>query len=183
MDKARTIKFKNVIVELRPSKIAKDGVGVFAVTKIKKGMRVFEGVHLKYFNDLAPWTIYNHLPKSTQHKIMSFCVGTPDGFIPPDNYDFNSLSIEWYLNHSCDGNIGFDSVGDFIAIKTINPGDELAYDYGLVESNPKFRMRCNCKASNCRKNITGNDWQILKNDTQKSIFMHPYLKNKKYDYR
>ena len=83
-----------------------------------------------------------------------------------------------HLNHSCDGNIGFDNAGDFIAIKTINPGDELAYDYGLVESNPKFRMHCNCHTSRCRKIITGNDWQRLRNDSQKSKYMHPFLKNK-----
>jgi hypothetical protein len=168
--------FKYVIVELRPSKIASKGVGVFAVSRIDKGARVFEGVHLKYFKDLAPWTIYNRLPKSTQQKIMAFCVGTPDGFIPPDNYDFNSLSIEWYLNHSCDGNIGFDKSGDFIAVKSIKPGDEMTYDYGLVESNPKFRMRCNCKTSNCRNIITGDDWRRLRIDPKKLKYMHPYLK-------
>jgi SET domain len=177
MHKTRAGKFKNVIVELRPSKIALNGVGVFAVTKIKGGKRVFEGIRLKYFKYPVSWPVFDNLSKATQKKILSFCVGTSHGFIPPDNFDFNNLSIEWYLNHSCDGNIGFDSVGDFIAVKTINPGDELVYDYGLVESNPKFRMRCNCKANSCRKIITGNDWQRLRNNPKKLKFMHPYLRN------
>jgi len=177
MTKAQVDDFINVTVELRPSKIAANEVGVFAVAKIKKGIRVFEGVHLNDFENSIPWSDFASLSKTIQEKILAFCVGTPQGFIPPDSYDFNSLSIEWYLNHSCDGNIGFDCVGDFVAIKTINPGDELAYDYGLVESNPKFRIRCGCKTSNCRKVITGDDWKLLKSNSKKIKFMHPYLKN------
>jgi SET domain-containing protein len=171
-------KFKKVIVELRPSKITPKGIGVFAIASIKKGNRIFEGICLEDFNDLFPWTNFHILPKSTQQKILAFCVGTPQGSVPPENLDFNNLSIEWYLNHSCEGNVGFDSMGDFIAIKNIKSGNELAYDYGLVESNPDFHMKCMCKSLKCRGIITGLDWKKLKNDPKKFRFMHPYLKNK-----
>ena len=169
-------KFKNVLVELRPSKITPKGVGVFAVTRIKKGTKVFEGVHIKYFKHLVTWSVFHKLSKITQRKILDFCIGTPQGFIPPDNFDFNSLAIEWYLNHSCDGNIGFDNVGDFVAIKDIKSSEELSYDYGLIESNPKFQMRCSCKNPQCRKLITGNDWKWIRNCHKKFRFVHPYLK-------
>ncbi|MGC8594747.1 MAG: SET domain-containing protein-lysine N-methyltransferase [Candidatus Kryptoniota bacterium] len=169
-------KLKPVLVELRPSRITPHGVGVFAVTNIKKGKRIFDGIPLDDFKHLMRWSDIRKQPHSVQHKVVSFCVGTREGFVPPDDLDFNKLSIEWYLNHSCDGNIGFDSNGDFIAIKNIRRGDELAYDYGLVESNPTFRMQCTCGSSQCRKVITGNDWKKLKQDPIKSKFMHPYLK-------
>jgi len=178
MDK-KADKFKKVLVELQPSKITPRGIGVFAVTRIKRGTKVFEGVHIKDFKHLVSWPIFHKLPKTTQQKILAFCIGTPSGFIPPDNFDFNSLSIEWYLNHSCDGNIGFDNRGDFVAIKNIKSGEELAYDYGLVESNPRFKMRCTCGNPKCRKLITGNDWKQLRNNHKNFQFMHPYLKNVK----
>jgi hypothetical protein len=31
---------------------------------------------------------------SIQKKIRDFCIGTPEGFIPPQDLDFNKLSIE-----------------------------------------------------------------------------------------
>jgi SET domain-containing protein len=171
-------RFKNVIVELRPSKIDPKGVGVFAITNIKQGTKIFDGIYLEDFNNLISWKIVKNLPEMTLQKINAFCVGTPKGFFPPENFDFNNLSIEWYLNHSCDGNIGFNKDGDFIAIKEIKPNDELSYDYGLVESNPKFKMLCNCGSYNCRKKITGNDWIKLLDDPEKKKFMHLYLRSK-----
>jgi len=80
-------------------------------------------------------------------------------FIPLEPLDFNRLSIEWYFNHSCNGNLGFNRSGDFIAIRNISKDTELTYDYGLAESNPRFKMRCKCGSKKCRKIITGNDWK------------------------
>lgn len=87
------------------------------------------------------------------------CIGAPEGFIPPDKLDFNTLSIEWYLNHSCEGNVGFNDDGDFVARRHIEKSEELTYDYTLAESNPRFRMECKCGSGGCRRIITGNDWK------------------------
>ncbi len=166
-----------VLLELKPSLIHKGGVGVFAVTNIKKGQKVAEGLKVNDFNHLMSWKEYVHLDSAVKNKVMAFCVGTPEGFIPPENLDFNKLSIEWYFNHSCEGNLGFNNNGDFIAIKNIKKGEELTYDYGLIESNPKFEMRCKCKNKNCRKFITGNDWKVLIKDKSNNKYMHPFLRN------
>ena len=168
--------FKNVIVELRPSIITPSGIGVFSATSIKKGVVIFEGIHASYFKHLISWKDFELLPKNTKKKVLAFCVGTPKGFIPPDKNNFNELSIEWYLNHSCVGNIGFDYNGDFVTIKDIKCNTELTYDYGLIETNPKFQMNCVCGESKCRKIITGNDWKYLINIPEKFKIMHPQLK-------
>ena len=110
-------------------------------------------------------------------KINDFCIGTPEGFIPPEGLDFNRLSIEWYLNHSCDGNVGFNEEGDFVAIKGIEPGDELTYDYGLAESNPSFVMACTCGSTICRKEITGNDWKDQDFQARNREHMLPRLRS------
>jgi hypothetical protein len=173
-----TNKFKPVLVELRPSKIDPNGIGAFAVVSIKSGTKVFEGVHCSDFKHLVSWSVFRKLPKLTAKKVLAFCVGTSNGFVPPDNFDFNNLSIAWYLNHSCDGNIGFDKAGDFVTIKHIKLGDELTYDYGLIESNPDFRMTCTCRSPKCRRIVTGTDWKLLKDNATKLGFMHPYLRNR-----
>ena len=163
-----------VLLELKPSII--NNVGVFAVPDIKRGRKVADGVPEADYQDLIPWTHFERLSPALREKIMAFCVGTPEGFIPPENMDFNKLSIEWYLNHSCDGNCGFDDDGDFVAIRNIEPGEELTYDYGLAESNPDFKMVCNCGTKSCRKIITGNDWRDEEFQAKNQEHMLPRLR-------
>ena len=118
-----------------------------------------------------------NLGKTLKEKIDNFCIGTPQGFFPPDEYDFNKLSIEWFMNHSCDGNVGFDEWGDFVAIKEIESGNEMTYDYALSESNPLFKMECKCGNKNCRKIITGNDWKDKNFRNANLKHMLPYLRD------
>jgi hypothetical protein len=155
--KKGTPQFKDALIEIGPSDIS--DVGVFAVQVIKKGKVVALGINEDDYDDMVTWKDYDNLSPVIQNKIMDFCIGTPEGFIPPEDYDFHKLSVEWYINHSCDDNIGFNDDGDFVATKLIKKGEELTYDYGLAESNPKFSMKCECGSNNCRHLITGNDWK------------------------
>jgi hypothetical protein len=150
---------KEYLIVLKPSLIDKGGIGVFAATDIKKGVKVAEGIHQDDYKNIIPWPRLKQYSKNIQKMVHNFCIGTHEGFIPPEEMDFNKLSVEWYFNHSCSGNLGFNNNGDFIAIKNIKKGKELSYDYGLAESNPEFKMKCNCGNKNCRKIITGNDWK------------------------
>jgi SET domain-containing protein len=166
--------FRAVLIELRPSKI--DGIGVYTVSSLHKDMTVAEGITEPDFENLIPWERIRASDSEVRKKIDAFCIGTPDGFIPPDDLDFNKLSIEWYLNHACDGNVGFNEKGDFVARRKIEKGVELTYDYGLAESNPRFRMKCKCGAANCRKIITGNDWRDLAFRAGNLEYMLPRLR-------
>lgn len=164
------------LIELRPSKIHKSGVGVFVISSIRKGQRIAEGISKQDYKTLIPWAQFKSFSKGIQKKIMSFCIGTPQGFIPPEDLDFNKLSIDWYFNHSCNGNIGFNIEGNFVAMRNIKKGDELSYDYGLAESNPKFKMICQCKSKNCRKIVTGNDWKDRSFRNKNRKYMLPALR-------
>lgn len=168
------IVFPRVLVELRPSQVS--GVGVFAVAALKDGQFIAEGIGGADYRRLISWTHLAEFDAEIRAKIDAFCVGTPEGFIPPDHLDFNRLSIEWYLNHSCDGNVGFNEDGDFVARRRVSKGEELTYDYGLAESNPRFRMVCACGSSNCRRIITGNDWKDPVFRAQNLIYMLPRLR-------
>lgn len=149
---------------------------MFAVPNIRRGGKVANGIAEDDFRELIPWTSFESYGDDVQAKIMDFCIGTPEGFIPPEDLDFNNLSIEWYLNHSCEGNCGFNDDGDFVAIKDIQPGEELTYDYGLAESNPNFKMRCTCGSKTCRRIITGNDWRDEEFQTKNEEHMLPHLR-------
>lgn len=165
-----------VLIELKPSTIDAGGVGVFAVLHLSKGQKVANGIPEAEFEHLVPWTEYKGYDAELQKRVMAFCVGTPQGFIPPENLDFNKLTVEWYLNHSCEGNVGFNDDGDFVAIKNIEQGDELAYDYALIESNPDFSINCTCRSERCRKVVTGNDWKDPEFVSRNRDHMHPRLR-------
>lgn len=168
------IVFPRVLIELRRSEV--HGVGVFAVAGLNQNQRTAEGIHDADYRRLVFWDYFAEYDADVQSKIEAFCIGTPDGFIPPDKFDFNRLSIEWYLNHSCNGNVGFNDDGDFVARRGIARGEELTYDYGLAESNPRFRMDCLCGSSNCRSVITGNDWKDPAFREQNLDYMLPRLR-------
>jgi hypothetical protein len=168
------IVFPKVLIELRPSRL--DGVGVFAATPLKTDQRIAAGIADSDYRRLIAWSSLGDYDVAVREKINAFCIGTPDGFIPPDKLDFNRLSVEWYLNHSCDGNVGFDEDGDFVARRPVRKGDELAYDYALAESNPRFRMECRCGSAHCRRVITGNDWKDADFREKNFDYMLPRLR-------
>ena len=70
---------------------------------------------------------------------------------------FNFLILDAFslaFNHSCDPNCGFRNLRDLHAIRTIEAGEELTYDYSLSARGIYFwwNMSCLCKcgAKNCR---------------------------------
>lgn len=67
--------------------------------------------------------------------------------------------IKLYNNHSCRPNCRLRGEITFVAIKDIAKREELTIDYAFVD-NERYRFKCNCGEKNCRKIITGYDWQI-----------------------
>lgn len=83
------------------------------------------------------------------------------------NYDLPVLQIDedWFLlaegqpddfiNHSCAPNLGFTPDGrHFFALRDIQPGEELFFDYSSSESDPAWTVPCLCGTSRCRGEIT-----------------------------
>jgi hypothetical protein len=150
----KNFKVQPLVIEVRPSKIIKGEIGLFAVRSLPKGTVIAQAD--KMGEHFVPWSKYKSLDKKTQVKVQQFCLQTPDGFFAPD--DLNYLSTPWNMNHSCSYNIGFDRKGNFITSRAVKSNEELVFDYGLATSNPDFKLFCKCKSKNCRKVITGNDW-------------------------
>ena len=168
------LKYPRVLFELRPSRAHKGGVGVFAVASIAKGAVVAPGYDKKDLKQIVAWKCLKQFGKTFREKAVSHCIGTPYGFIPPKNLDFNSITLGWHFNHACDGNLGFDRQGNYVAIRRVRKDEELTFDYGLYETNPKFRLICSC-GKNCRKIITGNDWKKLLLDQKKAKHIFPFI--------
>ena len=63
-----------------------------------------------------------------------------------------------FSNHSCDPNIGVKGQIVFVAMRDIEPGEELTHDWATTDDDA-YEMECNCGADNCRKVVTGQDWR------------------------
>lgn len=165
---------KTLNIEIKCSKIIPDEIGLFSVKDFKEGEIIIgeDAYDDAVFYSTEEFTLFNI---DIQEKIIAFGVGSPNGFYAPT--DFNLLSAPWFMNHCCDGNVGFDTNANFIAIKHIKKGEELCYDYGLVESNPNYTLKCKCGAYNCRKVITGNDWKEPSFREKNISIMTPELRN------
>jgi SET domain-containing protein len=63
-----------------------------------------------------------------------------------------------YSNHSCDANLGMRGDITFVAIRDITAGEELTHDWCTTDDD-NYSMKCKCGAANCRRTLTGKDWQ------------------------
>lgn len=170
----KNLKFKRALIKLKPSKIQKDAVGVFAVRNLKKGTMVGD---VKFLNEnvFMTWAAYEKVDRDTRKVMKNFCVTGVNGVYAP--VDINYLSIPWFFNHCCDGNVGYDPNGNFITIKNIKKDSELCYDYGLAGSfDPNFEFNCSCGGKNCRKIITGHEWMDARYNKKNYKYMTPELK-------
>lgn len=122
--KKRTLPHQDVYTRIMCSEI--DGVGVYAIRKIKKGTFVF-----RHTNSGIVWVkkqVIDKIKNPAFKKLyIDFGIQRNGYYGCPKN--FNLLNAEWYLNHSKNPNIGVDSHDDMYALSNIESGKELTVDY------------------------------------------------------
>ena len=130
------------------------GKGAFATTKIRKGQRIIEYTGERISNDEAD-DRYDETHMRRHHTFLFTLTARKvvDGAINGNE------SI--YINHSCDPNCEavIEDGRIFIeAVRTIQPGEELVYDYqyertGEDDDEMARFYKCLCGAPNCRGSI------------------------------
>ncbi len=77
--------------------------------------------------------------------------------IGPETYlaeDPDHPGLDDFINHSCNPNVGFlDGSLRFFALKDIQPGEELFWDYSTTMNEEGWEIPCGCGAPNCRGKI------------------------------
>jgi SET domain-containing protein len=132
------------------------GRGVFAVRRIRKGTRIVEYTGERIGNKEADRRYDDTRMK--RHHTFLFTLDSRtviDGAIETGGGDAS------YINHSCEPNCEAVITGKRIfihALRTIEPGEELAYDYQYERTGKndaeleKFYV-CKCGAPGCRGSI------------------------------
>lgn len=127
------------------------GKGVFALVPIKKGELILE-----YTGEVITWPEalrrHPHDPSQPDH---TFYFHLSDELVIDGKVGGNASK---WINHSCAPNVEADDESGqvyLLALRSIKPGDELFFDYGLVIEERytpalKKRFECRCGAKACR---------------------------------
>jgi SET domain-containing protein len=99
-----------------------------------------------------------------------------DLFIAPVTDEERELSM-LYSNHSCDANLGMRGEITFVAMRDIPAGEELTHDWATTDDDD-YSVECKCGAPNCRKMLTGRDWQRPELQRRYAGYFSPYLARK-----
>jgi Proteins containing SET domain len=133
-----------VRIEVRESGV--HGHGVYAMQSIPKGTRIIEYTGQRVAWEAAP---------NDENDPHTFNFGLDNGEVI--NPEIGGNDARW-INHGCDPNCESVEEDDRIfidAIRDIEAGEELFYDYALEIDEPitgesKKKFACHCGSSNCR---------------------------------
>lgn len=146
-DKVLNLTYFSPKVEKRTSGI--EGRGLYARSSIRKGdIAVVKGGYI--------------LTKAQRDDISkelgpSEIQVSEDLFIGPSTIAEREGGM-MHLNHSCEPNLGIQGQIVYVALRDIDPGEELTFDYAMTDDEP-CEMKCRCGAKSCRGTITGFDWK------------------------
>ena len=158
------LSYRSPKTEVRESKI--HGCGLFAKADIARGeIVVIKGGHIVDRETLRREIMPRLGPVEIQID--------DDLFIAPVNADERDLSM-LYSNHSCDPNIGLRGEITFVAMRDIRAGEELTHDWAMTDDDD-YSVECNCGARNCRKTLTGKDWQRAEVQKKYAGYFSAYL--------
>ena len=99
-----------------------------------------------------------------------------DLFIAPITSEERELSM-LYLNHSCNANLGIRGQITFVAMRDVPAGEELTHDWAMTDDDD-YSVECKCGAPNCRKTVTGKDWQRPELQKRYADYFSAYLVRK-----
>jgi hypothetical protein len=88
------------------------------------------------------------------------------------------ISLDEYLNHSCDANAWLDNEVSLSARREIGRGEEITLDQGTWNVEDDYiedREPCSCRAKNCRGMLTEQDWKRADVQQQYAGHFHPLV--------
>ena len=82
------------------------------------------------------------------------------------------------FNHSCDPNAGLSGATSLIAMRDIQPGEEITFDYAMCDDTSYDEFDCNCEHPHCRHRVTGADWRRPELQERYAGYFSPFIQRK-----
>jgi uncharacterized protein len=83
-----------------------------------------------------------------------------------------------FINHSCDPNLGLRGQITLVALRDIEVGEEVCFDYAMTDCTPYDEFECHCGSRNCRGTVRGEDWQLPELWAKYAGYFSPYLQRR-----
>ncbi|MFA6158016.1 MAG: SET domain-containing protein-lysine N-methyltransferase [Candidatus Paceibacterota bacterium] len=171
--KNRMYSWMNPSLEVRDT--GRYGKGIFSLKPIKKDDTLI--VMGGYIFDIDD---ENHLNDFNCDKPIEI---SENFSICPINENDMDLMPQHYVNHSCEPNTGFKGSNFMVAMRDIEAGEEILYDYAMIiASNPKsteyFTMKCLCGSKDCRGIVDEDAWKNPKLQEKYKGYFQWYLEEK-----
>jgi uncharacterized protein len=122
-------------------------------------------------------TISRREMESGDYRICSIWPVERDMFIALPSSDTH-ISLDEYLNHSCDANTWLTDEVTLTARRDIEPGEEITLDQGTWNVEDAYiedREPCSCGALTCRRMLTEQDWQRADVQKEYAGHFHPMI--------
>jgi hypothetical protein len=101
--------------------------------------------------------------RSVQIDDELFLAGAPE----PEPADF--------VNHSCEPNCGMKGSVLVVALRDIEAGEELTYDFATTDGSDYDEFECACGSPLCRGKVTGHEWMLPELPLRSRGHFSPYL--------
>ena len=150
--KRRGAKARKLPTPLEVRQSAVHGRGVYALRRIPKRKRIIE-----YTGRRVPWKQAS--PQADGPHTFLFGLTNGKDVIDPET---GGNEARW-INHSCEPNCEAIEEGNHVfiyAVRAIEPGEELLYDYGLEVDERRTKKleqeyACRCGSARCRGTMLG----------------------------
>jgi hypothetical protein len=128
------------------------GCGLFAVEPIRAGDTALIWGGASYTGEEGAQEA-----KRAGKAVMQWAPGVYS--VETDDDDDDDLAFK--INHGCDPNVWMRDAFTLVARRDIAAGEELLADYALWETSEAYvaSWECHCGSAQCRRRITGRDWQ------------------------
>lgn len=83
-----------------------------------------------------------------------------------------------FINHSCDPNLGLRSQITLVALRDIEAGEEVCFDYAMTDCTPYDEFECHCGLAACRGTVRGDDWKLPELWAKYAGYFSPYLQRR-----
>lgn len=144
----------------------KGGCGIIAIQPISKHeVLVFWGGKIITSDELDP-----AMPDFSQRVLQ----------VEEELFLFNPLPGDPAdcFNHSCDPNAGLNGAASLIAMRDIEAGEEITFDYAMCDAADYDEFDCHCGQPHCRGRVTGADWRRPDLQERYAGYFSPFIQRK-----
>jgi hypothetical protein len=80
-----------------------------------------------------------------------------------------------HVTHSCEPNCGMRGSNVLVAMRDIEAGEWLTFDFATCDGSDYHEFECVCGAATCRGKVTGTDWMLPELQLRLRGWFSPYL--------